>query len=76
MWEDIRLYHILEGNTEPGEPAKVGAALITNAPGAVVEDACVSSRNTGSPVNWFQLESFIHERSFMAVIVKWEVRFL
>lgn len=75
LWADTRLYHILEANAEPGEVNTVGAALITNAPAAIVEDACIVSRASGNR-NWVELESFIHANGYFAMVAKWEVRFL
>ena len=75
LWTDTRLYHILEANAEPGEVNRVGAALITNAPAAIVEDACIMSR-LSSGENWIALESELHRMGYFAVFANWEVRFL
>lgn len=75
LWADTRLYHILEAGAEPGEVNRVGAALITNAPSAIVEDACIVSRQS-SGENWLSLESELHRMGYFAVVAKWEVRFL
>lgn len=75
LWADYRLFHILEDDPAPGTQHKVGAALITNAPAVIVEDACIVSRASGNR-NWVELESFIHANGYFAVVAKWEVRFL